>query len=86
MASQKSHLGVPPWVITSVLVIFVLGWLASLGAEIFKAGYNAPTGLNETMIAIVTAFFVAQQRLGGNKPDNNDQSNNSPTPPQSRDA
>ena len=72
--------GIPPQAITAVLVIFVLGWIASIGAEIFRSGYSAPAGLNEAMIAIVTAFFVAQQRIS--KPDKTERETPTPTPEQ----
>ena len=50
-----------------VLAVFVLGWFSSIVAQVFVRDYEAPTGLNETMIAIVTAVFVAQQRLGSTR-------------------
>lgn len=54
---------ISPLLLNIVLGAFVAGWIASLLAAIFVKGYTPPPGLNESMIAIVTAFFVAQQRL-----------------------
>lgn len=56
-------MGLTTLALNVILVLFVIGWVGSLAAEIFREGYSAPTGLNETMIALVTALFVAQQRL-----------------------
>lgn len=78
MANNKGPLGgIPPVLVNLVLGAFVLGWVASLTAEIFRSEYTAPTGLNETMIALVTAFFVAQQRLSSKDDDDKPKSGGS---------
>ena len=69
MANKGLGGNIPPVLINVVLGVFVLGWISSLAADIFRPEYNAPTGLNEAMIAMVTAFFVAQQRLSGGDDD-----------------
>lgn len=88
MALNDLHKNIPPKVVTAVLVVFVIGWAVSLVAEIFKPDYNSPTGLNEAMITIVTAFFVAQQGLS--KKDDKDDDDDTPAQqqqqPQSEEA
>lgn len=81
MSAKNGGGGVPPILINLVLAAFVLGWAGSIAAEIFRQGYQAPPGLNEAMIAIVTAFFVAQQRLSADKDDEGKSSKKTPTPP-----